>query len=280
MLKTLEKFCNNKNIKYSFTNANPILTNNEDIWKVPFSNFTKDDKLEPKKFFPDCKTVFVFLMPYSFNINNPKKPYIASGYSHYDYHKKLKEIIDNIAKLLGEYKTFQYKIQIDTGPLAEKLIARKSGLGQIGKNSLLINKNLGSNFFIGLLLVDFEMDDYPTSISENYCLNCQKCINACPTNALYNKFNYEKCISYLTQNKKLTSEIDTKVFSNHIFGCDICIKACPYNKTKKFKELNYNYNDFLNLSNKEFKIKYGNKGFAWQGNAIIKRNSIIAKNNE
>lgn len=279
MLNALDKFCKDKEILYSFTDGASLFFEEALTLNAPFSSYTREEKINPKICFPSCETIFVFLMPYSLNKNNINKPYIASGYSNFDYHKILESYIKEFIIILKKYKTFQYKIQVDTGPLMEKHFAKRSGLGQIGKNNLLINKIHGSKTFIGLLLVDFKMEKYPILKNENYCSTCEKCISACPTAAIGENFNYKKCISYLTQNKDISVLDNVKDYSNHIFGCDICIKACPYNTTENKNILNYNYDDFFHLSNKNFKEKFENKGFAWQGNAIIKRNSIICYGN-
>ncbi|MEZ4907302.1 MAG: 4Fe-4S double cluster binding domain-containing protein [Saprospiraceae bacterium] len=117
----------------------------------------------------------------------------------------------------------------------ERYWAQKSGLGWIGKNSLLINPKSGS-FFLAEMILNIELD-YNADIEKNHCGNCRRCIEACPTNAIDNDgyiINANKCISYLTIENKGDIPMEFKnSMQDYIFGCDICQIVCPWNRFSK-----------------------------------------------
>jgi epoxyqueuosine reductase len=123
---------------------------------------------------------------------------------------------------------------VDSAPVHERAWAKKSGLGWIGKNSLLLNRTMGSFFFLAELILDLELEyDLPI---KDYCGTCTACIDACPTDAIAEPYVVDgsKCISYFTI--ELKEEIPTSVkgkFENWIFGCDICQDVCPWNSFSK-----------------------------------------------
>ena len=148
---------------------------------------------------------------------------------HYIIKDKLKQLLQKVEELSGKRKA---GIFVDSAPVMDRAWAQKSGLGFIGKNTLLINKKLGSFFFIGHLILDLELH-YEESDPANYCGSCTLCIDACPTSALEAfKLDARKCISYLTieyRGNQLPEEQKGK-FKDWIFGCDICQDVCPWNR--------------------------------------------------
>ncbi len=141
---------------------------------------------------------------------------------------------------------------------------------------------LGTNFFIGLLFTD-ALFVYDKEVKKT-CLSCNKCINACPTNALGKEvLDVGKCLSYLTQKKNLTEE-EKEEFNNCIYGCDICSNVCPHNKnvekTTNFLPTGIEFikvKDYKHLSNKEWNEKYKDSSCSWRGRNVFERNINIYK---
>jgi len=160
-----------------------------------------------------------------------------------DYHDLLK---DRLRELLGwlqkeaKRRRLAWKIRgltyVDTGPILERELGERAGLGWFGKNTMLIHPKRGSHFFLGVLLLDLPFPpDAP--FSRNYCGSCDRCLDACPTGALLGRdeegapiMDARRCISYLTIELKGPIPRDLRSrMGNRIFGCDICQEVCPWN---------------------------------------------------
>ena len=204
-----------------------------------------DKRLDPTKLVPGAKSVISL----SYNYFPPKKlisenNFIISKYAYgRDYHKvvrnKLKKLFTKIRDKIGE---IEGRVFVDSAPIHERAWAKLSGVGWIGKNSLLINKNQGSYFFLAEIICDLDLEyDEPVL---NRCGNCTRCIDACPTDAITKAqvIDANKCISYLTiENKeKIPKELRGSI-NNSIFGCDICQDVCPWNK----KSVPHNEKEFI-----------------------------------
>ena len=143
--------------------------------------------------------------------------------------KKLNELFQFIQDEIGEVGGRSF---VDSAPVLDRAWARESGLGWIGKNSMLINKQKGSDFFLAEMLLDIELES--DSPIKDYCGSCTKCVDACPTDAILpqRQIDSGKCISYLTielRDEILPSEFKGKM-ENWAFGCDICQDVCPWNR--------------------------------------------------
>ena len=147
---------------------------------------------------------------------------------HYIVKDKLKSLLAAIEVKTGKR---QARIFIDSAPVLDRAWARQSGLGFIGKNTLLIHKKMGSYYFIGHIIVDLELD-YDNPETGNYCGTCTLCIDACPTKALQPfQLDARKCISYITiENRAEIPDGFREKMNNWIFGCDICQDVCPWNR--------------------------------------------------
>ena len=202
-------------------------------------------------------------------------------------HGNVKEYLKKVADFIknsGDYKADFY---VDVSPFNDVDLGYRAGLGVVGKNRLLINDKYGSLCFIGYVITDM-----PLCVSEtleNKCLNCNKCVNTCRTGALKDG-NFSKCLSEITQKKGNLSEAEQKTIkvNGSAFGCDICQMVCPMNNfnithIEEFKTnliTHIKKSDFENLSNKEFKEKYGNRAFSWRGKNVLIRNLEILGNQE
>jgi len=197
-------------------------------------------RADPTLLIEGAKSVISILFPYYTSEDLSEKHfYRVSKYGYgRDYHKvlkeKLNEIVDFIKKLTGSENTIPY---VDSAPVFEKAWANRCGLGWQGKNTLLINKSLGSFVFIGTIITDAELD-YDIPMAEG-CGSCTICLDACPTGALVgpHEIDIRKCISHLTMEQKNPLDAELKEKFNHfIYGCDICQNCCPWNKKLKDTE--------------------------------------------
>jgi len=152
-----------------------------------------------------------------------------------DYHFVIKEKCKTFIELLKkEIGDINGRCFVDSAPVLDKAWAQKSGLGWIGKNANLINKDGGSFFFVAELILDIELE-YDGPIKD-FCGTCTKCIDACPTQAIVDPYVVDgsKCISYFTIELKENIPNDHKgKFDNWAFGCDICQDVCPWNRFSK-----------------------------------------------
>ena len=148
-----------------------------------------------------------------------------------DYHlvvwDKLSMLENSLKELDSSFNSISY---VDTGPVMDKVWAKKAGLGWIGKHTNLINKEFGSWIFLANIITNNEFD-YSTEI-EDFCGSCTACIDACPTNAIVEEYvvDSNKCISNLTIENKGDIRVEFKgKFDNWLYGCDICQDVCPWN---------------------------------------------------
>ena len=199
-----------------------------------------DKRLDPTKLFEGAKSVISFTYNYSPEVQQIDDSYKVSKYAYgKDYHKVFKKKLIALGKWMQiEFGDVNLRAFVDSAPVMDKVWAAKSGLGWIGKHSNLINKKVGSFFFLGEIITDLELDyDVPVN---DHCGTCTKCIDACPTDAIEQHYvvNGSKCISYLTIELKEQIPIDFKGLMNDwVFGCDICQDVCPWNsKTKPHNE--------------------------------------------
>jgi epoxyqueuosine reductase len=192
-----------------------------------------DKRINPSLLVEGAKSLISVTLQYHQSeepISSPLK--IASYALGDDYHlvvrDKLHNLFQHISTLVGE---IQGRVFCDSAPVMDKVWAAKSGLGWIGKNGNLLNKHLGSWFFIGEIILDLEfIYDGPTT---DHCGSCTRCIDACPTMAIVapEVIDATKCISYLTIEYKdqLPTEYKNQMGA-WIFGCDICQQVCPWNR--------------------------------------------------
>lgn len=288
----------------SFASANPayelidILKHREkNNYLSGFEEKDLEKRINPKMLMKDTKSIIVIGLSYFIEENhiesNRNKDNVYGKISRTswgtDYHIILKEKMKRLMNLLVDcVGSIKYKCYVDTGPLVDRHLAYKSGIGWYGKNNCIITDKYGSFIFIGYILcdIDIEIDE----IEEKKCKECYRCVKACPTGALMkeNEYDAKKCISYLTQTKDDIDYALREKMGISIYGCDICQVVCPYNndlktRNKEFHPEGHIYNpnlfEILSLSNRQFKKKYGNSALGWRGNRIVKRNAIIALGN-
>lgn len=284
-----------------FTDNKPLLNlkdyliiRKEEKRQTEFEEADLEKRINPNLTFSDCKTIIVVGLSYNNDFNGEvdykHKGIISKSSWGLDYHIVLRQRIEALIKEIQKVKDFNYKYFVDTGPLIDRELAKKAGVGSYGKNCSIINDEYGSFIFLGYILTNLKIENNSIPSKTN-CGDCNKCIKACPTGALESpyKFNPKKCISYLTQTKeRIPYELRSKM-GTKIYGCDTCQLACPKNKDIKipnheeFLPLDtkgyINIEELLSISNKKFKEKYGSMAGSWRGKNIFKRNGIIALGN-
>lgn len=193
-----------------------------------------DKRLDPRLLVPGAKSVVSLMYNYYpvKDLSREGEFKIAKYAYGEDYHDvikgKLKIFMEKLNQSIGD---IQGRVFVDSAPVMERVWAKRGGLGWIGKNSLLINKQSGSFYFLAELIIDLALEyDGPV---KDYCGTCTACMDACPTDAIPTPYTVDgsKCISYFTIELKeaIPQEVKGK-FENWIFGCDICQDVCPWNR--------------------------------------------------
>lgn len=200
-------------------------------------NFEK--RVDPRRLVEGAQSVISVLHNYYQPVPHPSTPTVGK-ISRYawgdDYHQVLKEKLFALYNWLDEQVGgIHGRAFVDSAPVLDKAWAQRSGLGWMGKHTNLINRSLGSFFFIGELIVDVPLP--PDDPIPDYCGTCTRCIDACPTDAIYQPYAVDanRCISYLTIEHR-GDDIPVELhpgMGNWIFGCDICQDVCPWNKFKR-----------------------------------------------
>lgn len=255
-----------------------------------------EKRKDVREILADCKSVISLGMNYYTDetVNEIKNAGKVSRYAWgRDYHNVIWEKLDlliNYSKLIQP--NFEAKSYVDTGPVMDKIWAVKTGLGWQGKHSNIINKKIGSWFFIATILSNHDFDQYNKPISD-FCGTCTACIDACPTDAIVEDYlvDSNKCISYLTiENKKDIQDKFLGKFDNWIFGCDICQDVCPWNikfaEQNRISDFQNNINKLIqfeeidNMNKEEFKERFHESPILRAKLKGLKRNANFLKKEE
>lgn len=258
-------------------------------------NFEK--RTDPRKLVPGCKSIVVVILNYfPAEKQNANAPQIGKySYSEIDYHYVLKAKLNELeAVICKEYgddcvATIEQHSFVDSAPVLERRWAERAGLGWIGTHTQLIHPGLGSYFFIGILMLNKEVE-YDAPIRPR-CGSCTRCIDACPTKALSNgSLEARRCISYLTiENKNAIPEEFQPLLSNCALGCDICADVCPWNKKwakpHHHDELSYHpeilawdFNQWSQLTASEFKKFFHRSAIKRAGYTKLSQNIDVLNN--
>jgi len=204
-----------------------------------------EQRLDASKLLPGAKSVIVCALNYhqtdpprsnethESNESGDNRGRIAMYAWGDDYHKIIKKklfaIIDRLRSESPE--SFEAKACVDTVPILEREYAARSGVGWIGKNTLVLNESLGSYFFLGLIVTTLDLP--PDEPSPDHCGSCTRCLDACPTDAFPEPYQMDasRCISYLTiehRGEHIAAELQP-LMGDWVFGCDVCQEVCPHN---------------------------------------------------
>ena len=265
--------------------------NNNMHGQMSFMQNHFDKRLDPRLLVPGAKSVISLLLNYypSEKQKDETAPKISKYAFGEDYHFVIKEKLNQLLEFIREnIGDVDGRVFVDSAPVMDKAWAKKSGLGWIGKNNNLINKNNGSFYFIAELIIDLELEqDDPV---KDYCGTCTRCMDACPTDAIVapHVVDGSKCISYFTIELKenIPNEVKGK-FDNWMFGCDICQDVCPWNRfSKPHKEkhfhpkenlLDMTQSDWQELTEETFKRVFKNSAVKRTKFTGLKRNLEFLK---
>lgn len=258
-----------------------------------FEHKNIDERIDPKLSLASAKTIISIAVAYPnrLPVQPPKTQYkrgkITPNSWGLDYHYVLNDKLNRLAagiKELCQDFDLEHKAMVDTGALVDTAVAQRAGIGFIGKNGLVTSKEYGSYMFLGELITNLEIEpDQPVDYG---CGDCRRCLDACPTSCLIGdgSMDAKRCLSFQTQDKGMMAMEFRKKIKTVIYGCDICQISCPYNKgldnpiaSEIDPELAWpELLPFLELSNSDFKKKFGEIAGSWRGKNILQRNAIIA----
>lgn len=264
-----------------------------------FEHQNLDERLNPDLIFQQPKSIIAIALAYPTRLRKRpeltklKRGQFARASWGEDYHfilqRKMAALVDAIHQLTDQDPDVRFKPMVDTGELMDVVVAQRAGLGFIGKNGLLITKKFGSFVYLGEIITNLELaPDEPMACQ---CGDCTRCLDFCPTQALIGngQLNAKRCLSYQTQAKGLMAEEFRPKIRNIIYGCDICQLVCPFNKKKnehRHPEMEPDpdvvqpeLRPMLDMSNREFKDRFGKLAGSWRGKKPLQRNAIIALTN-
>lgn len=285
--------------KIGFTTAKkfeellPILKEHQEYgWLSGFEEPDFEKRIDPKLSLKSAKSIISIALAYpssadfslSSSENGPRGLFCRSSWGR-DYHHVVTEKLKQIEQFIQEQiPKAEFVHMVDTGPLSDRAVARRAGIGWVGKNGSIISPEYGSFIVLGEIITNIEFEaDSPL---ENQCGECTKCIDACPGNAIIGegKIYAKKCLSYQTQLKDEISEQYREKLGNRLFGCDTCQIVCKFNHGREIEfyhefepemdVVNPNLREVIQMSNRQFNEKYGHLAGSWRGRTPLQRNAI------
>lgn len=248
----------------------------------------------PQLLLEGAKSIMVFLAPYKPSTRqSPELPQISSYAYGRDYHTVIKNKLHKVAEKLKEnIPGIKYRVFTDSAPIFERAAAEAAGLGFIGRNTFLINKEHGLHTLIGVIITNAVLC-YSSETVKNGCGACTRCLDKCPTRALVEQFRLDsrRCISYQTiEEKRLFGEqllkIDRK---GRVFGCEICLDVCPWSIKGELSEwvefkpfatntgktsISLTAQEWLNMTEEEFNSIFRDSPLKRAGLVKIKDNIV------
>ncbi|WP_337019545.1 tRNA epoxyqueuosine(34) reductase QueG [Oceanobacillus massiliensis] len=278
-----------------FTELKERLRRQQELqYQSGFEKGSLEERTEPKRLLPEAHSILSIAIAYPSRMKNAPKStkeerrgIFARASWGIDYHTVLKDRLEKLSAFMQEKMPDTVnKIMVDTGELSDRAVAERAGIGFSGKNTSIITPEYGSFVYLGELITNIPF--IPDEPLEDSCGECRKCMDACPTGALVDggPLNAQRCIAFLTQTKDfLPDEFRTKI-GNRVYGCDTCQQVCPRNKGIDFHihpEFEPEHDvakpklkPILNISNREFKEKFGHISGSWRGKKPLQRNALIA----
>ncbi|WP_353894227.1 tRNA epoxyqueuosine(34) reductase QueG [Proteinivorax hydrogeniformans] len=256
----------------------------------PFVTEEIEKRTNPFLLMEECKSIISLAVAYndlvSLSLQHPpdkKQGYITPSAWGEDYHLRLKNMMNKLVAYINSLTKGHYRFLpfVDTGHLSDRHIATLAGIGFCGKNTNLITPSAGSFVWLGHIICNLEVnEDTPVNFD---CGSCRKCIESCPVGAIKEGegLDYSKCLA----NQLIQKETPLTILNrseNRIYGCDTCQIVCPKNvpvlngkggKTFLTEPEWLDLKTLMNISNKEFKNRYGKKAYGWRGKKVLKRNA-------
>lgn len=250
-----------------------------------------EKRLDPTRLVPGAKSVVSLIYNYYPQKTHESEPPKIAKYAYgQDYHHIIKQkLIDFLERLNEQIGEVSGRVFVDSAPVHERAWAARSGLGWVGKNTLLLNREMGSFFFLAEMIIDLELN--PDGPIKDYCGTCSRCMDACPTDAIPEPYVVDgsKCISYLTiELKEAIPESFKGKMEGWAFGCDICQDVCPWNRfSKPHDEVAFqpqgweqlDTNDWEELSEETFKKVFKKSPVKRTKYLGLKRNLDFLKSN-
>ncbi|GAA5345984.1 epoxyqueuosine reductase [Planifilum fimeticola] len=287
--------------KIGFASADPFLELKERLiehrrkgYESGFEEPDLEKRTHPDKTLPEAKSIIAVALAYPSRLPNPPKSkpgayrgiFCRASWGK-DYHHVLRERLEALKEcLLAMVPTASAEILVDTGPLSDRAVAERAGIGWVGKNTALITEEFGSWVYLGEMITDVYLPP-DTPVTEG-CGDCTACLDACPTGALVQpgQLNAQACLAYLTQTKQMVPEPYREKIGNRLYGCDTCQVVCPKNRKVNFthqrefrpdpEKVKPLLKPILGLSNRQFRREFGEMAGSWRGKGPIQRNAIIA----
>ena len=259
---------------------------------------TREQRRAPANLLPGARSVIMVSLNYHLEdpgtlaAREPGRGWVSRYAWGRDYHNVMRTRLRSVVRLLeSKYGAGAARACVDTAPLLERSLAAAAGLGWIGRNTLLIDEELGSYTFLGAVLSDIELQsDLPVP---DRCGSCTACIPACPTGALDGAGTLDSrlCISYLTiEHDGEIAPVLAEKMGEHLFGCDLCQEACPWNRKSPettvpdFLPRDANYRPalapLLELDRESMLARFAGSALMRAGNAGLSRNARIARDNQ
>ncbi|MFH1351444.1 MAG: tRNA epoxyqueuosine(34) reductase QueG [Pseudomonadota bacterium] len=239
-----------------------------------------DVREDPSTLLKGCQTIISLAYPYPAQKPATRDGFSVARYSHpaeEDYHPRIKRLCAELCQRVEEsYEGCTTKICVDSSPILERSFAYTAGIGFIGKNNMLVIPGHGSFFFLAEILTTARLEFEPGHTMDNQCGSCRLCVDCCPTGALVMPFYLDasRCLSYLSiEYKDRVGDEAGRKMGDCFFGCDRCQEVCPFNEGELSKRIVLPpTDDFLNMSAREFKRRFGKTSLSRAGLEKIKAN--------
>ncbi len=287
--------------KIGFTSGDPFiemknrLIRQEELgYQSGFEHKNIEERTHPELIFDEPRSIIAIALAYPSKMKDAPRGERGSRRGIFckaswgvDYHVLVREKLEQLASFIdSKADNGRFKLMVDTGELVDRAVAERAGIGWSGKNCSIITPEFGSYVYLGEMITNLPFA--PDEPIQDQCGECTKCLDACPTGALVQpgQLDAQRCIAFLTQTKGvLPDEFRDKV-GNRLYGCDTCQTICPKNKGVDFHlnpDMEANpeiakplLQPLLDISNREFKEKYGEVSGSWRGKKPIQRNAILA----